>query len=102
MEQPQYLARPTDGSIYFMNEDKTYSSLYMVEQFPENRHHSWSLEHLLSVNFYAVEKKDFARLKDKHDRYYELMKKHSRSDGHGGEYIDEDITLQLIQLEQEK
>lgn len=83
--QPQYLARPSDGAVFSLNEDgKTYSMQEHKEERPKSIHHEYKLSHLISVDFYKVEEKDFPELKAKGKEYYEFLSWTSRSDGHGG------------------
>lgn len=82
---PKYYARPSDGTVFSLNEDgKTYSIEDSKVKWPKNSHHKYTQENLVAVDFYPVTKKDFPKLKKIHDEYYGFLSWHSRSDGHGG------------------
>lgn len=83
--KPTYLARPSDGEVFSLNEDKeTYSSKYSKEKWPDNIHNEYSYESLLLYDFYEVQESDFDELKQKNKEYHEYMSWFTRSDGHGG------------------
>lgn len=83
--QPKYYARPSDGTIFSLNDDhKTYSIEESKKSHPHNFHYKYSQEHLLNVGFYKVTKKDFSKLRMIGDEYYAYLSWSTRSDGHGG------------------
>jgi len=82
---PKYLARPSDGVVFSLNEDgKTYSLKESKEKFPDNLHHKYKFSNLIALDFYAVEESEFPALKKLQDEYYEFLSWKTRSDGHGG------------------
>jgi hypothetical protein len=82
--QPKYLARPSDGSVWSINEDLvTYSNKQSKEEFPDNLHHEHSYDTLINSGFYPVTESDFNRLSEIQNEYYEYLSWASRSDGHG-------------------
>lgn len=82
--RPKYLARPSDGSVWSINEDLvTYSSKQSKEEFPDILHHEHSYDSLINSGFYPVTESDFPDLKAMQNEYYEYLSWASRSDGHG-------------------
>jgi hypothetical protein len=82
---PQYLARPTDGTVFSLNEDGiTYSVKENKEKTPNNIHHKHTFSLLIFSGFFEVEEKDFPELEAKGKEYYEFLSWTNRSDGHGG------------------
>lgn len=82
---PKYLARPSDGSIWSLNDDgETYSSKDFKDKFPDNITHKHSLKSLINSGFYEVSENQFPELEKIGNEYYEFIIWQSRSDGHGG------------------
>lgn len=82
---PKYLARPTDGEVWVLNEDRsTYSNLDFKTNYPEHIQYKHSLILLKNIGFYAVTEDDFADLKKKGEVYMDYLKWSGRPDGHGG------------------
>ena len=82
--QPKYLARPSDGSVWSINEDLvTYSSKEHKDDYPGHLHNLHSYDVLINSGFYPVTESDFPDLKAIQKEYYEYLSWASRSDGHG-------------------
>lgn len=99
---PQYLARPDDGCVFSLNEDKcTYSTHVGKQDFPDNLHHQYDYNNLIASGFYSVTENDFKDLEKKSKEYYAFLVWRDRSDGHGGikgGTIEEYRELKAIQI----
>jgi len=88
MENPQYLVRPNDYSIWEIDPSNNCYRDYEGPKYSDgttpNANDKWTFEFLQRYGFFPIDETEIPIYKEKCSYYYAFLSWQHRNDGHGG------------------